>query len=94
MKPSKFFQSSGLALLLATQVAAAEAPVAAQRESSSIEAARMPERMPASRAEEARYARREAASPEAKKFRGGDVIVISASAIAIVLLIVLIIVLI
>jgi hypothetical protein len=47
-----------------------------------------------SSAEEARYAAREAATPEAKKYKGGDVIVISATAVAIVLLVVLIIVLI
>ena len=46
------------------------------------------------RADEARYAAREAASPDAKKYRGGDVIVISATALVIVLLVVLIIVLI
>ena len=46
------------------------------------------------RTDEQRYAAREAASPEAKKYRGGDVIVISATALAIVLLVVLIIVLI
>ncbi len=44
--------------------------------------------------EDQRYAAREAASPDAKKYRGGDVIVISASAVAIVLLIVLLIILI
>jgi predicted double-glycine peptidase len=41
-----------------------------------------------------RYAARETASPEAKKYRGGDYIVISASALAVVLLVVLILVLI
>jgi predicted double-glycine peptidase len=40
------------------------------------------------------YAAREAASPDAKKYRGGDVIVISASALAVILLVVLIIILI
>jgi hypothetical protein len=44
--------------------------------------------------EDQRYAAREAASPEAKKYRGGDVVVISASAVAIVLLVVLILILI
>ncbi len=47
-----------------------------------------------SRADEERYAAREAASPDAKQFRGGDVIVISATAVAIALLIVLVLVLI
>lgn len=46
------------------------------------------------RSEEARYAAREAASPDAKKYRGGDVIIISAGALALILVIVLIIVLI
>ena len=41
-----------------------------------------------------RYAARETASPEAKKYRGGDYIVISASALAVILLVVLILVLI
>jgi predicted double-glycine peptidase len=40
------------------------------------------------------YAAREATSPDAKKYRGGDVIVISASALAVILLVVLIIILI
>jgi hypothetical protein len=47
-----------------------------------------------SRSEEARYAQREATAPQAKNYRGGDVIVISASVLVVVLLIVLIIVLI
>lgn len=46
-----------------------------------------------SRADEQRYAAREAASPDAKQYRGGDVIVISATAVAIALLIVLVILL-
>lgn len=46
-----------------------------------------------SRTDEERYAAREAASPDAKQFRGGDVIVISATAVAIALLIVLVLVL-
>jgi predicted double-glycine peptidase len=40
-----------------------------------------------------RYAARETASPDAKKYRGGDYIVISASALAVILLVVLIILL-
>lgn len=47
-----------------------------------------------SRLEEQRYAAREASSPDAKKYRAGDVVVISASAVAVVLIIVLIILLI
>jgi hypothetical protein len=46
------------------------------------------------RADEQRYASREAAAPQAKKYRGGDVIVISASVLVVILLVVLIIVLI
>lgn len=46
-----------------------------------------------SRSEEQTYAAREAASPDAKKFRGGDVIVISVTtAVIIVLIVVLLIV--
>ena len=41
-----------------------------------------------------RYAAKEATSPDAKKYRGGDYIVISASALAVVLLVVLILILI
>ncbi|GEM_PF-3482529 len=44
--------------------------------------------------EDQRYAAREAASAEAKQFRGGDTIVISATAVAIALLVVLILILI
>lgn len=47
-----------------------------------------------SSADEAKYAAREAASPDAKKYRGGDVIVISVTAVAIILLVVIIIILI
>jgi hypothetical protein len=47
-----------------------------------------------SRSEDRRYASREAASPEAKQFRGGDVVVISATTIAIILLVIVIIILI
>lgn len=47
-----------------------------------------------SHSEEARYAQREATAPQAKNYRGGDVIVISASVLVVILLVVLIIVLI
>jgi predicted double-glycine peptidase len=43
--------------------------------------------------EQERYAARESASPDAKKYRGGDYIVISASALAVILLVVLIVLL-
>jgi hypothetical protein len=46
-----------------------------------------------SRAEDRRYASREAASPDAKQYRGGDVLVISATTIAIILLVIVIIIL-
>lgn len=48
---------------------------------------------PGSIADEKRYAAREAASPEAKTFRGGDAIVISTTAVAIILLVIIIIIL-
>jgi len=47
-----------------------------------------------SRAEEQSYAKREAASPDAKQFKGGSVIVIGATTVAIILLIVIILILI
>lgn len=43
--------------------------------------------------DEARYAQREATSPEAQQYRGGDTIVIGASAVTVVLAIVLLVVL-
>ena len=46
-----------------------------------------------SRAEEERYSKLEAASPDAQKYKAGDVIVISATAVAIVLLVVLVLIL-
>jgi hypothetical protein len=48
---------------------------------------------PGSAEEAKRYAAREEASPEARNFRGGDVIVISATAVAIILLVVIILIL-
>ena len=51
------------------------------------------ERAIGSRAEEDTYAARESTSAEAKKYRAGDVIVISGTALAVILLVVLIIVL-
>ncbi len=60
-----------------------------------VEGARAPAgTLPGSRSEERRYAAREASSPQAKDYRGGDVIVISASALAVILLVILVIVLI
>jgi hypothetical protein len=47
-----------------------------------------------SRSDERRYASREAASPDAKQYRGGDYVVISATAIAVILLVIVIIILI
>ncbi len=49
---------------------------------------------PATRADRSRYAAREAASPEAKQYRGGDdVVIISSGAVVLALVIVLLIVL-
>ncbi|HTQ04821.1 MAG TPA: hypothetical protein VMI54_13240 [Polyangiaceae bacterium] len=49
---------------------------------------------PATRADRSRYAAREAASPEAKQYRGGgDVVIIGSSAVVLVLVIVLLVVL-
>lgn len=45
-------------------------------------------------ADEKRYAQREAASPEARNYRAGEVVVISVTALVIILLVILIIVLI
>ncbi len=45
-------------------------------------------------ADQERYAAREAASPNAKDYKGGDVIVIGATTLAVVLLVVLIVILI
>lgn len=47
-----------------------------------------------SRAEEQRYAAREAASPEAKKYRAGDVIVISVTTAALIVLVVVLLIII
>jgi hypothetical protein len=47
-----------------------------------------------SKGEDQRYASQEAKSPDAKKYRGGDVIVISATALIVVLLVVIILILI
>lgn len=44
--------------------------------------------------EDQRYASQEAKSPDAKKYRGGDVIVISATALVVILLVVIILILI
>ncbi len=46
------------------------------------------------RNEDQRYASQEAKSPDAKKYRGGDVIVISATALVVILLVVIILILI
>lgn len=48
----------------------------------------------ASKAEDDHYAAREAKSPDAKQYRGGDVIVISATTVAVILLVVLVLLLI
>ncbi len=52
-----------------------------------------PGTVPGSVAEDQRYAMREAASPNAKNYKGGDVVVISATAAVIVILAVVILIL-
>jgi hypothetical protein len=74
------------------QTTAADAPLAAQ--TSAPRAERSPLGARATPAERSRYAAREAASPEARQYRGGSaVIIISAGALALVLAIVLLVVL-
>lgn len=83
-------------LSLSAATAAYAAPLATPADASvSVSAAHAPVgAVPGSRSEERRYAAREASSPQAKDYRGGDVIVISASALAVILLVILVIVLI
>jgi hypothetical protein len=91
---TKHLVSSGL---FALSLAMATAPVAYANESASTSAVStsVPESATlGSSAEEKRYAARAAESPDARKFQGGDVIVISATTLAIVLLVILILVLI
>lgn len=80
------FASDGL--VGSDRIISSERQAAAAARSVSVSA------QPGTRMEEKRYAAREAASPEARNYRGGDVLVISASAVAVVLLVVLIILLI
>lgn len=90
----KHFVGSGL---LALSLATATAPVAFANERADAAVATSPTPKGAalgSNAEEKRYAARAAESTEARNFRGGDVIVISATTLAIVLLVILILVLI
>jgi predicted double-glycine peptidase len=89
---AKEWAISKAVMMVTFPAAAGQAPVAA---ASAPTIANLPPRTTlASMTEAQRYAAREAASPEAKKYRGGDVIVISATTLAIILLIVLIIILI
>jgi hypothetical protein len=68
------------------------APITA--ETSTPQRLAAPARVRATGVERSRYAAREAASPEARQYRGGDdVVIISASALAVVLAVVLLIVL-
>lgn len=88
----------GLALLLlstAPQVHA-EAPVGSNAALREMPPARAPAPSGAalgSKMEDELYAAREASSPDAKQYRGGDVIVISATTVAVILLVVLVLVL-
>lgn len=87
------------ALLLTTpafatqrQHAVTEAPLAAR--TSAPARVSPPVTLRATPSERSRYAAREAASPEAKQYRGGDdVVIISASALAVVLAVVLLVIL-
>jgi len=76
------YASEGRRVINETPAAAQTAPV------------RSPAAARATRSERSRYAAREAASPEAKQYRGGDdVVIISAGAVALVLAVVLLVVL-
>ena len=98
MKTERFLALCLVALsLLATPVAAQARRIDASSGSAEQKPAAPPAPSPRAfgdPADEARYAAREAASPDAKKYRGGDVIVIGASTLAVILIVVLIIVLI
>lgn len=86
-----------LMLSLAAPQVYADSPTGAQRTQLQDEGVTRPNAPKgaalASKAEEAHYAAREAKSPDAKQYRGGDVIVISATAVAVILLVVLILIL-
>jgi hypothetical protein len=99
MMKSKFLALLVLSLLALVSPARAENPnspaaPSAQVTTSTEAGATLPRGTAlGSRSEAHRYAAREAASPEAKQYRGGDVIVISATAVAIILLVIVIIIL-
>src|SRR5687767_1649275 len=78
-----------------TMVAFPDTGTAGMATASAANVASLPASTPlASVTDAQRYAAREATTPDAKKYRGGDYIVISASALAVVLLVVLILILI
>jgi predicted double-glycine peptidase len=78
-----------------TMVAFPDTGTAGVATASAANVANLPSSTPlASLTDSQRYAARETTSPDAKKYRGGDYIVISASALAVVLLVVLILILI
>lgn len=84
-----------LTLSVVSSVYAAPDNGASIQDTTKVSDVRAPQgRAMGSRADEARYAAKEAASAEAKNYRAGDVIVISATALVIILLVILIIVLI
>jgi hypothetical protein len=92
MKTQKLATFTLLTLALATPVYAADGKSPTRSASESAE--RAPSGTVAgSDAEDRRYAMREAASPEAKNYKGGDVVVISVTTAVIVLLAVIILIL-
>lgn len=84
-----------LSLLIATPAYASEGRrVISETPAAQTAPVRSPAAARATRSERSRYAAREAASPEAKQYRGGDdVVIISAGAVALVLAVVLLVVL-
>lgn len=95
MKTKRFATFSLLTLALTTPVYAVDATrenPPTQSEPSKAE--RAPRgTVPGSAAEDQRYAMRQAASPDAKDYKGGDVVVISVTTAVIVLLAVIILIL-
>jgi hypothetical protein len=95
MKTQRFATVSLLTLALASPVYAAPPP---QRSPAAESKPAVVEQAPrgtavGSQAEDQRYAMREAASPDAKNYKGGDVVVISVTTAVIVLLAVIILIL-
>jgi hypothetical protein len=95
MKTQRFATFGILALALASPAYAADAANnSPPAQSQPAKAEHAPRGTAAgSKAEDQRYAMREAASPDAKNYKGGDVVVISVTTAAIVLLAVIILIL-